>query len=123
MKSKDLRLVEYITTNYEYRKGLFHLWKKNILENGSEHYTGLIEDLSTGTMVEDDYNTIRFLNSKEVSDLLPQNEYKSEKPFLDTLDKFPIDLDSDTEPYPQDEEGNFIDENGKIIGNIEDNKI
>lgn len=123
MEKEDLRLVEYINSNHEYKKGLFHLWKKNILENGSEHYTGLIEDLSTGTMVEDDYNTIRFLNPEEVSDLLPQNESKSEKPFLDTLDKFPIDLDNDAEPYPQDEEGNFIDENGKIIGNIEDYKI
>ena len=111
MKKENLRLVEYITSNHEYRKGLFHLWKKNILENGSEHYTGLIEGLSTGTMIEDDYSTIRFLNPKEMLDFLPEN------PLNITNEK--ENIDEDMLPIT-DKDGNYLDLDGNIIGNVND---
>jgi hypothetical protein len=124
MQKEDLRLVEYINSKKEYSKGLFHLWKKNILKDGSEHFTGLIEDLTTGIMVEDDYSTIRFLDTKEILSSPSDNIVsKSEKSILDTLDKFPLDLDNDMEPYPLDEYGNFINGKGEIIGNIKDYEI
>lgn len=80
MKKEDFRIVEYINyitnENREYKKGLFHVWKKNVDNDGSEHYIGLIEDLDTGRIVEADYNGIRFLTSKEVLDLVPQKGIK-----------------------------------------------
>lgn len=76
MKKEDLRVVEYINSKHEFKKGLFHLWKKYVNDDGSEHYTGLIEDIDTGAIFEEDYNVIRFLTSKEVLDLYPQKEIK-----------------------------------------------
>jgi len=82
MNREDLRVVEFTviekskpkkgkkTVKKEKKKiGLFHLWGTNVNGKGNEKFFGLIEEVSTGFLLEISYKDIRFLNEEELEEL------------------------------------------------------
>ncbi|MFP9100293.1 hypothetical protein ACLI09_14680 [Flavobacterium sp. RHBU_24] len=82
MNREDLRVVEFTviekskpkkgkkTVKKEKKKiGLFHLWGTNVNGKGNEKFFGLIEEVSTGYLLEISYKDIRFLNEEELEEL------------------------------------------------------
>lgn len=82
MNREDLRVVEFTviekskpkkgkkTVKKEKKKiGLFHLWGTNVNGKGNEKFFGLIEEVSTGFLLEISYKDIRFLNEEELEEM------------------------------------------------------
>lgn len=115
----QLRKVKYKLENSKTSKvGFFHIFKKNISENGSEIILGIIEDDKTGELHE--ISIANFLFSKEK---ISKQKNKHENSFTDTLTKFPLDLDNDLHAYPTDEEGNYYDNKGNLLGNFNEQSV
>ena len=87
MQKEDLRLVEYnltnnvkgfkITPNHpENKKGIFHLWRVERKAYANEYFIGLIEDYSTGELMQLSCQNIKFLTINESEDFLKAPQFE-----------------------------------------------
>ncbi len=92
MNREDLRLVEFTivektkakkgkkTQKKEIKKyGYFHLWGTNVNGKGNEKFFGLIEEATTGSLLEVAYKDIRFLSEAETEEYFEAAEDVAEE--------------------------------------------
>lgn len=126
----QLRKVKYKLENSKTSKvGFFHIFKKNISENGSEIVLGIIEDEKTGNLFEIQIANFSF-TKEDVENVIPNSISKnastvnesSDFIFEDDNDDLPFNV-SDDFKTATDKNGNIIDFDGNIIGHISEQPV